>query len=255
MEDKNKDRPLNEHLREIKYKTSYKINESPRYRPLVDGLEEYDEVPDANKTEEGLPVATPSGIFAEAGEQEDPEKQGLTPTEPSNDQPVGMNPDAALGSTPALPDPEAGIDVPDMPLPPEGEMSVDPAMPSPEQEVDTLQNDIIKHNVEAMKSIHNELEGLVSMVQGLNSKMDELNAEVEEVREPTDAEKLMSKKNVSYPYYFNLNDFWDNNWFEEQRNLQSDEGGIREMPDGTYIADFDDLPQKSKTDIQDSFND
>jgi hypothetical protein len=63
----------------------------------------------------------------------------------------------------------------------------------------------------------------------------------------------MSKTNVSYPYYFNLNDFWSGNWFNEKRN-QEMEKGIKELPDGTFVADFDDLPQKSKTDVQDSFN-
>ena len=64
----------------------------------------------------------------------------------------------------------------------------------------------------------------------------------------------MSKKEVSYPYYFNLNDFWQGNWFNEKRN-QANEKGVKELPDGTFVADFDELPRKSKTDIQSSFND
>ena len=31
------------------------------------------------------------------------------------------------------------------------------------------------------------------------------------------------------------------------------ENGVRELPDGTFIADFDDLPQKSRIDIKNSF--
>jgi hypothetical protein len=128
-----------------------------------------------------------------------------------------------------------------------------PVPPEPVDQVNDIQNDIIKHNIEAMKSIHDQLEGLNNTVQGLNSKFDTLNSDVEEVREPTNTEKLMSKKNVSYPYYFNLNDFWNGNWFNEKRNGEN-EKGVRELPDGTYVADFDDLPQISKMDVQDSFN-
>jgi len=113
---------------------------------------------------------------------------------------------------------------------------------------------IIKHNIEAMKSIHDQLEQLNSTIQGLNSKVESLNVDVEEVREPTNAEKLMNKTSVSYPYYFNLNDLWQDNWFDQKRATEM-EKGIKELPDGTYVADFDDLPQKSKIDIQNSFND
>ena len=65
----------------------------------------------------------------------------------------------------------------------------------------------------------------------------------------------MSKTNVSYPYYFNLNDFWKGNWFNQKNGEGESEQGIKELPDGTFIADFDELPQKSKIDVQDSFND
>ena len=105
-----------------------------------------------------------------------------------------------------------------------------------------------------MKGIAMELANLNSTQDALNAKMDELNADVEEVREPTSGEKLMKQTDVSYPYYFNLNDVWQNNWFEEKRAAEKD-GGIKELPDGTFVADFDDLPQKSKIDVQNSFND
>jgi hypothetical protein len=123
----------------------------------------------------------------------------------------------------------------------------------PEQQVDDIQNDIIKHNIAAMKSIDDQLKTLNAITDALNKKTEMLDAAVEEVREPTNSEKLMNKKNVSYPYYFNLNDFWNGNWFNEKRNAEH-EKGVRELPDGTFIADFDDLPQKSKQDVQGSFN-
>lgn len=234
--EKNDKRTLSEeHLRKIKYRVGYKINESARYRPFVNDRDEYDEVPK---------------LTTEAGEQEDAEKVGggEVPPAPSNDQPVDMGtPQPAFDDAGGAPAPE-----PEM----SGEPMPDEGMPTenPEQQVDELQNDIIKHNIEAMKSIHSQLEQLNNTVQGLNSKLADLNADVEEVREPTNSEKLINKKQVSYPYYFNLNDLWSDNWFTEKHN-EAVEKGIRELPDGTYVADFDDLPEKSKPDIQNSFND
>jgi hypothetical protein len=222
---------LSEEIRKIKYRVNYKINESPKYRPLVNSNEEFDEVPK---------------VTNEAGDQEDAEKPGggITPPEaPSNDQPIGMT-DAP---TPAFASGETETNA----VPPAGGAPIPPVEPA--QEVDDIQNDIIKHNIEAMKSIHDQLENLNSTVDGLNAKMSELSADVEEVREPTNSEKLMNKTKVSYPYYFNLNDFWSGNWFNEKRDKEL-ENGMRELPDGTFVADFDDLPQISKTDVQNSFN-
>jgi len=237
---------LEEQLRKFKYRTEYKINESPRYRSLISTDEEFDNMPE---------------LTNEAGEQEDaPKPEGEVPTEPSNDQPIGLGtPPPETGEAPV----DIPLDVPpptggpaDAPVDAMGDTGDSMEMPqtNPGQEVDTIQNDIIKHNIAAMQSIHDKLMGLDSSVQGLNTKLDSLNAEVEEVREPTNSEKLMNKTNVSYPYYFNLNDFWSNNWFDKKRD-EAKEQGIRELPDGTFIADFDDLPQKSKMEIQDSFND
>jgi len=237
-----------EYLRKFRHRSGYVINESPRYRPLVSSNEEFDEVP---------------VLTNEVGDQEPPEKpEGQVPPAPSNDQP--QNADVPPTPVPAF-DAEAGGVPPEGELPPEGEM-VDPqgmptdpmanpmGAPAPDNEVNDLQNEIIKHNIEAMKGIRDQLAGLDSTLQGLNKKMDVLNADVEEVREPTDGEKLMNKTDVSYPYYLNLNDMWQDNWFEQKR-AEEQSGGMRELPDGTYVADFDDLPQKSKIDVQNSFND
>jgi hypothetical protein len=231
----NKDLLLEEELRKFKYRVGYKVNESPRYRPLIGTDEEFDNMPLTN----------------EAGEQEDmPKPEGEVPTEPTNDEP--MNTGAPEGMPSEIPtDTPSGVE------PPMDAMGNDPmamGTSNPGQEVDSIQNDIIKHNIAAMQSIHDKLQGLDATVQGLNSKLDSLNAEVEEVREPTNSEKLMSKTNVSYPYYFNLNDFWSGNWFDKKRD-EANEEGIRELPDGSFIADFDDLPQKSKMEVQNSFND
>ena len=236
MGNNKKDKLYEEQLRKFKYRVDYKVNESPRYRPLVGTNEEFDELPE---------------LTSEAGDQEDAPKPGggEVPQAPSNDQPIGMEePTSAMPpESPEGPLPDDGA------MPPVNTMGGEMGTEAPTEQVDDIQNDIIKHNIAAMKSIHDQLEGLNSTVQGLNTKLETLNADVEEVREPTNSEKLMNKTNVSYPYYFNLNDFWSGNWFNEKRKNEK-EKGVRELPDGTFIADFDDLPQKSKQDIQNSFN-
>jgi len=236
-DDKKKNILLEEHLRKIKHRTEYKINESPRYRPLVSNGEEFDEVP---------------VLTNEAGDQEDAEKPGggEVPPAPSNDQPMtGDAPVPAFDQEGGEDTGEVGGEVPPVnPMGADIQQQVDPTL-----EVNNIQNDIIKHNIEAMKSIHDELKALEDSVKGLNSQLATLNADVEEVREPTNSEKLMNKTNVSYPYYFNLNDFWSGNWFTQQREKELSKG-IKELPDGTFVADFDDLPQSSKIDVQKSFN-
>ena len=234
MENVKKSKLFEEQLRKFKYRVDYKVNESPKYRPLVNVGEEYDQLPLTN----------------EAGEQEDAEIPGggATPPEPSNAEPVAGAPPAAGTPTPEPAFAQGGAAPEDGTVPPE-----DGEMPPAEPQVDEIQNEIIKHNIEAMKSIHDQLEGLNQMTQQLNAQLKTLTADVEEVREPSNTQKLMSKTNVSYPYYFNLNDFWSGNWFNEKRAQENDKG-IKEMPDGSYVADFDDLPQKSKIDVQNSFN-
>lgn len=229
-----------EHLRKIKYYTGYKINESPKYHSLIGSNESFDQVP---------------SLTNEAGEEELPKPEG-TPSAPAPSAPAtGAAPEPNVGTN--APEPIGGDSTPPMPSStPQGGMP-EPSMgtmPPMQPKVDDIQNEIIRHNIEAMKSIQNELESLNSMTSKLNQQLQQLNADVEEVREPTNTEKLMSKKDVSYPYYFNLNDMWSNNWFTENRK-NNNEKGIRELPDGTYIADFDDLPQSSKLDIDKSFND
>lgn len=217
-----KSKLLEEQLRKIKYNYDYVVNESPKYRPLVEDGDEFDDVP-----------------LTEVGDEEDAPKPdgGNKPPEPSNaEEPVGAEP--------PVPDFDKGGAEPPIPA---GEEQ-------PAEQVDDIQNEIIKHNIEAMKGIRDQLESLNNMTMTLNSKLENLSGDVEEVREPSNTEKLMNKKDVSYPYYFNLNDFWSGNWFNEQREKEESKG-IRELPDGTFIADFDELPLKSKGDIQNSFND
>jgi uncharacterized phage infection (PIP) family protein YhgE len=234
MKDEKKKELFEEGLKKFNYRVGYKINESPTYRPLVGMDEVFDEVP-----------------MTEAGDQEDAPKAGggEVPPAPSNDEPIQAEP--------PVPEFDNSPEQPDDTETPSGEpqpMDLPPQEPvDAGQEVDEIQNEIIKHNIEAMKNITNQLDSLNSMTQALNAKLDELGGEVEEVREPTNTEQLMSKKDVSYPYYFGLNDMWTDNWFDEQRKDDSSKG-IRKLPDGSFVADFDDLPKQSKHDVQDSFN-
>lgn len=215
------------HIEKIKHRFDYIINESPTYRQLVKDSDEFDEVP--NLTNEA--------------DDEPKEKPPVNPND--NEFAVGMD-----APTPEFDDGEnMGNEMPQDDMA-NGEMEV-----NPQQELDAIQNDIIKHNIEAAKETYDQILKLTNTVDQLNSKFDALNADVEEVREPTNVEKLMSKKNVSYPYYLNLNDFWKDNWFDQKRNGNDGESqGIKKLPDGTYVADFDDLPSTSSLDIKDSFD-
>jgi hypothetical protein len=219
MADTKQKQNFNEHINRLKYKINYGINEAPIYQKITeDDFGTDDTLPDQFMQAEPQPVSPDSSEAAMPA-------SGATAPAPA---PAGVPP------TPeGMPQPEMGM--------------------QPEQSVDKVQNDIIRQNLNTMEMIHNKLEQLEMMVQNLNQEHTKLNAEVEEVREPTNGEKLMSKKNVSYPFYYNLNDVWKGNWFEENREKEN-EKGIRELPDGTFIADFDDLPEFSKTDIEQSFS-
>lgn len=250
MGNKKKDLVLEEHLKKIKFYTNYKINESARYRKLVSDDEQFDELPNVNSyaTQSGMPVPQ-NQSFTNEQEGDEPEEDGLAPEIPDTEN-------IASDNAPDVPD-FVEPDQEDDPEKPEAEMGDDGMnIPNqdPQQQVDVIQNEIIRHNTEAMKSIYMELQNLNNMVGGLNNELQKLNSDVEEVREPTNVEKMINKKDVSYPYYFNLNDMWDDNWFEQQRN-DSGEKGVRKLPDGTFIADFDDLNKPSKIDVQNSFND
>lgn len=285
MKNKNEKAPLNEHIKEIMYRAGYTINETPKYRPIIEDGAEFDELPPEvlQMTQDGQPSPNAGGgtdaYLEEAGKDNEDQLPGAqaleptTPAEPSNapapDQggdippvdapadPMGGAPEAAGGMPPVdgeMP-PEGGEE-----MPPEGGEEMPPVEepieePNPEKEVDQIQNEIIKSNLAALKNIATKLDSLEGINMQLSTELESLNTKVKEVEEPTNTQKLMSKKDVSYPYYFNLNDFWKNNWFDQQQeNNETQEKGIRELPDGTFIADFDDLPTPSDLDVEDSFN-
>jgi hypothetical protein len=244
---------------EILYRSNYKVNESPRYKPITEKEDNYDRLPvEIYNTTDGMPVPQTPTFTNEADIEDAPPIGQKKPvdTDTSTDQPILQNPKEANPTDASQEPPKPPIDMnappTDQPMPPEHGLDPNPAL-APEVPVDNIQNDIIKHNIEAMKAIHDQLEGLNDVVNGLNDKLKLLHADVEEVREPTNVEKLMNKTQVSYPYYFNLNDVWKGNFFDQNRESE-DSKGMRKLPDGTYVADFDDLPQHSKIDVEKSFN-
>jgi len=253
----------NNHLNEIMYRVNYRVNESPRYHPIIDSSDEFDKLPvEIYNTDDGQPIPTSQSFTNEAGEQEDAQQIGSKnplDTDPSTEEPRLNAPPAGgepTGTPPPPATPADPMNAPPTDMPtdmPSDELNPMGASVPTTPPVDDIQNDIIKHNVAAMQAIHDQLETLNGYVQGLDDKMKLLSSDVEEVREPTNVEKLMNKTQVSYPYYFNLNDMWGDNWFNQKRK-EENEHGIKELPDGTYVADFDDLPKQSTIDIEKSFN-
>lgn len=214
--------------------TKKSLKETASYNKLVQSEGDFDNIPDSfYSTESGYPTAENPGLSSTLYEEEE-----------GGDDEMELPMEAPPESPP-----EADIDI-------EEEDDVDT------ESVDKIQNEIIRYNIEVLKSIHSEIKNLNSSIDSLNGRFDELNKDVEEVREPTNVEKLEKKKDVSYPYYFNLNDFWKGNWFEklysgdkESGDGSEQAGSIKKLPDGSFVADFDDLPKDSFINIEKSFHD
>lgn len=211
-----------EHIQRIKYVSGYKnIDESAKYRPILDGIDEDDSLPDdINKFEPEIKNDDNSTIEEPKSDIDNTDNDDL-----EGDQGVGQ-PNVDLNKN-----------------------NLEPIQDSP----DEIQNEIIKMNISTMQKLNQKIEDLESMVSGLNMQYDKMHKEVEEVREPTNVEKLMNKKEDSHPFYYNLNDMWEGNWFQGRRD-ELQEKGIKQMEDGTYVADFDDLPKLSSHEIKQSFD-
>ena len=246
---------VNEHIKKILSKTNY-VLESPSYKAIIDDdFDSYDQ-PSAY-------IGGPSPVDGNSPlREEDP-----IPGEEEQEQPVGDVEMDALGMDAQAPaPPEGGEAVPDeVPSPEMGDEAVpsEPAMEAPvdaQPNPDELQNDIIKKNIEVMKQLNQKIDSLevgidnLSMQnQDLASKTEEMAKEVEEVREPTNVEKLMTKKVDSHPYYYGLNDMWDGNWFQARRDEIGDKG-MKQLEDGSYVADFDEMNQLNDMELKDSFD-
>ena len=207
-----------------------KIKETASFNKIVHNEGDFDTIPDSfYSTQSGYPVPEKPGLSSTLYEEEEEDVGGDEGEEFEEDIPPESPPEADI----------------------EGETE--------EKTVNELQNEIISSNLEVLKSISSEMNKLNNQIQSLDKKLDDLSGDVEEVREPTNVEKLVQQKDVSYPYYFNLNDYWKGNWFNKQHSVEGGEGGrqvgaIKQLPDGSFVADFDDLPSESFIDIEKSFH-
>ncbi len=252
---------LKEHISKIMSKSNY-VLESPSYRAIID--DDYDTYDDPN----ALVSTTPSPVDGTSPLRE------ADPIPGEEEDPMGDLEQDALGGDPAAemggeaPPPEGGM--PDeIPSPEGGEPMADPMAgeeaPAPAGEVQTpspdeLQNEIIQKNIDVMRQLNQKIEDLEVGIDQLNVqnqemvfKTQEMEKEVEEVREPTNVEKLMTKKEDSHPYYYGLNDMWKGNWFQARRDETGDKG-MKELDDGSYVADFDEMDQMNDMEIKDSFD-
>lgn len=233
---------LNEHLNRMKYLSGYALKEA-KYN-LIQSMDEDDTIPEEFWSTK--PVSD-SNVQEDEGDVQKPQDntQGVknnkqTPETP--EMPAMPEDQIAAGQEPtAVSEPTV----------PQSQPEESPIQPT--KSTDELQNDIIKTSIAAMQKMHNEMDKLNMSIEAINSKIDGLTKDVNAVKEPTNVEKLTSRKNDSHPFYFNLNDMWNDNWFQARRTVENS-NGIIQLEDGTYVADFDTLPKYTDKEIKDSFN-
>ncbi len=235
-----KKKSMNETVDRMKYLFKYALNEASY--TLVDGIDEDDTLPEEIYTgNEPRSVSPISPTSSNVMEDEEPQmdNEGLPVEEPVE----GEFPEEEMGADEEIPMEE--------PMGMEEPIPEEPAPPSANE----IQNNILKSSISAMQKMNDELGSLESTLGMLNSKIDGLNKDVEEVREPTNVEKLMSKKEDSHPFYYNLNDMWDGNSFQARREVKDSEEmkGMKQTEDGSYVADFDTLPKYTDQEVNDSF--
>jgi hypothetical protein len=238
-----KNKSMNEHVDRMKYLSKYSLNEAT-YN-LVDGIDEDDTLPEEIWSE---PTHVKTDMSNSSGMMEDEEPQMDNDGLPVEDPAMGELSPEEMGAEEemAVEDPMGGEEM---------DMGMEEPMPEPEPETpspDQIQNDILKSSISAMQKMNDELNTLESTLGMLNHKIDGLNKEVEEVKEPTNVEKLMSRKEDSHPFYYNLNDMWDGNSFQARREVENSEG-MKKTDDGSFVADFDSLPKYTDQEVNDSF--
>ena len=129
-------------LGKINHKVKYKINESVRYTP-VNGNDEFDTIPEYTN---------------EVEEPNNEENVNNTNLEQTNDNDT-QNVDSESSEDANTPTPSFDADVNQNNQISDTETSLD---------VNIIQNDIIRHNIETMKGIHSQLESLNGIVSTLN---------------------------------------------------------------------------------------
>lgn len=197
---------MNNHIKKILHKSDYILSETAKYHPVLDEVENDDILPDEIS------------------------KNIDSPEDKSNDD-IEIGNDAVGDNTNVEPQQDAILE-------PTPKMSEPQEVPDTQESIDKVQNEILKLNLETMKKVQTEIDSLNSKLDELSNSVGILNQDVEEVKEPTDIEKLTSRKIDSHPYYMNLNDMWYDGAFQGRRD-QFEEKNMKKLDDGTYIADFD----------------
>jgi hypothetical protein len=239
-----KDKTTNEHIEKIIGKSKYKINEVS-YR-LADEDFSADDIisPDVFDDPKAVQPASmgQSNIFSE--DEEDLPEIGPPEEEMADDSLPPVD-----GDMPAE-EPVDGLEG----QPEEAPIEAPAVAPEPEEpSVDDLQNDLIKLNISTMQQMNSKVAELEKTLSVMDSKFMELDKDVEEVREPTNVEKLTSRKVDSHPFYYGLNDMWDGNTFQARRD-EAGERGMKQMEDGSFIADFDQMNKFTDYEVKDSFD-
>jgi hypothetical protein len=232
-----------------------KLNESPKYKQVLGAESQFDVLPDYLKMHEagsgdttGNSASTPA-----APAPATPEPQGnAAPAAPATGSApltgaVGSGSAPATGVTPEPPPDQIAA----APAP-----AVDPTMePNPPMDMgpskDELEKKVMELLLDASKNMSEKISELENMVDLLNQKLESFGAEVEQVKEPTDIEKFTNRKQDSHPYYYNLNDLWNNNTFKAR--LDDLSKGYVDTPNG-IVADFDNLPRFSPHEVKQSFD-
>lgn len=240
---------LKKQIDRIMYVSGYVVNESPKYRPIIDETS-FDSMPEGwNMKEAEAPapeaLANTPPAAPTSGATASPATASPVASTPA---PAAPSPEPAAASTSIAPElPKADVTPEVTPHSSDGNQQGSPMG----QDKDQLQRDLMKFQLDAMKKMSQKIDQLESFIDGLNAQQAKLYSEVEKVKDPSDAEKFAERKEDSSPYYFNLNDMWNDNVFQgKMDNFNSK--GIVKTKDG-YIADFDTLPKLNSYEIKNSF--
>lgn len=234
-----KKRSLQESIERMKYVSKYIISETPKYKSLV-GDSGIDTLPEYLMREED--AATPSGATGnDASITAEPLPDPTADASGAEPQPAGVAPVGAPTAEPTPAPVEAPEETSGLPT------DSNPAMAAP---VDP-QKQAMELQLDALRKMSYKIEDIGNSVDSLNKRMEIYSNEVDEVREPSDMEKFDNRKLDSHPYYFNLNDLWDNNNFKARMDQFSQ--GYQKTEDG-YIADFDNLPKLAPHEVKASFD-
>jgi hypothetical protein len=263
----NNKKSLKEHLERIKYISKHRLGEAS-YHPVfeMDG----DDDLDMKMYNAPQPVTKNDSNIFEAGEEDEITANQLDNSGEANPPDTGTGfPDEqpadtmAGGAAPAPADPMAdpmGGDMEADPMAAPADPMADPmgGMGAPDMNADKeredIQNQLIKLQLSALEQMNDKMKMMDMTMADLKGVMGQLSKDVEEVREPTNVEKVAARKYDSHPYYYRLNDLWQGNSFQARMDDgKTGEYGMKQLEDGTYVADFDSFPKLSDMELKKSF--